>query len=239
MRPRSAAAGQTDHRDDPVAAGLNADGHVTDITAPLVSGAPRALDISIPCSAIATLPADGGLVVSTLPTGGIDTGQERALRPRQQRRRRRRVPGHGGRGGAALGGGRRRLQRAAHLGRRRVERARTSSAYPAPRACCRREEATGRRDLHRPEGARAAGAVGPHRRRHPVHHGPHRPQEDRDGARRAGRPGRHRRAGRAGPAQPRRHAGQLALARRLAVPLSPSRRPRLADRRHVAGRCGV
>ncbi|WIM86548.1 arabinosyltransferase domain-containing protein [Candidatus Mycobacterium wuenschmannii] len=51
------------------------DGHVTDITAPLVSGAPRALDISIPCSAIATLPADGGLVVSTLPVAGFETGK--------------------------------------------------------------------------------------------------------------------------------------------------------------------
>jgi arabinosyltransferase A len=51
------------------------DGHVTPITAPLVSGAPRALDISIPCSAIATLPAAGGLVVSTLPTGGVDAGK--------------------------------------------------------------------------------------------------------------------------------------------------------------------
>ncbi len=51
------------------------DGHVTQITAPLVSGAPRALDISIPCSAIATLPAAGGLVVSTLPTGGVDAGK--------------------------------------------------------------------------------------------------------------------------------------------------------------------
>jgi arabinosyltransferase A len=52
------------------------DGHVTQITAPLVSGAPRALDISIPCSAIATLPADGGLVLSTLPVGGVDTGKD-------------------------------------------------------------------------------------------------------------------------------------------------------------------
>jgi arabinosyltransferase A len=52
-----------------------ADGHVTQITAPLVSGAPRALDISIPCSAIATLPPGGGLVVSTLPPGGVDTGK--------------------------------------------------------------------------------------------------------------------------------------------------------------------
>lgn len=52
-----------------------ADGHVTQITAPLVSGAPRALDISIPCPAIATLPPEGGLVVSTLPAGGVDTGK--------------------------------------------------------------------------------------------------------------------------------------------------------------------
>ncbi|SPM29908.1 arabinosyltransferase, partial [Mycobacterium terramassiliense] len=51
------------------------DGHVTQITAPLVSGAPRALDISIPCAAMATLPAAGGLVVSTLPAGGVDTGK--------------------------------------------------------------------------------------------------------------------------------------------------------------------
>ena len=49
--------------------------HVTQITAPLVSGAPRALDISIPCPAIATLPPNGGLVVSTLPTGGVDAGK--------------------------------------------------------------------------------------------------------------------------------------------------------------------
>ena len=55
--------------------GVNADGHITDITAPLVSGAPRALDISIPCGAIATLPADGGLVVSTLPVNGLETGK--------------------------------------------------------------------------------------------------------------------------------------------------------------------
>ena len=52
-----------------------ADGHVTQVTAPLVSGAPRALDISIPCAAMATLPTSGGLVVSTLPTGGVDTGK--------------------------------------------------------------------------------------------------------------------------------------------------------------------
>jgi arabinosyltransferase A len=51
------------------------DGHVTDITAPLVSGAPRALDVSIPCAAMATLPADGGLVLSTLPVNGFETGK--------------------------------------------------------------------------------------------------------------------------------------------------------------------
>ncbi|UQX11116.1 arabinosyltransferase domain-containing protein [Candidatus Mycobacterium methanotrophicum] len=51
------------------------DGHVTDITAPLVAGAPRALDISIPCPAIATLPAAGGLVLSTLPVNGFETGK--------------------------------------------------------------------------------------------------------------------------------------------------------------------
>ena len=51
------------------------DGHVTDITAPLVSGAPRALDISVPCAAMATLPAGGGLVLSTLPVNGFETGK--------------------------------------------------------------------------------------------------------------------------------------------------------------------
>jgi arabinosyltransferase A len=52
--------------------GLDADGHVSDVTAPLVSGAPRGLDITIPCSAIATLPEKGGLVLSTVPAGGVD-----------------------------------------------------------------------------------------------------------------------------------------------------------------------
>jgi arabinosyltransferase A len=47
------------------------DGRITDVTAPLVSGAPLALDVSIPCQAIGTLPATGGLVFSTIPPGGI------------------------------------------------------------------------------------------------------------------------------------------------------------------------
>ena len=45
---------------------------MTDITAPLVSGAPQALDVSIPCRTIATLPAAGGLVFSTIPRAGIE-----------------------------------------------------------------------------------------------------------------------------------------------------------------------
>lgn len=49
----------------PQAPGAN--GLVSDISAPLVSGAPQALDITIPCQAIATLPADGGVVLSTVP----------------------------------------------------------------------------------------------------------------------------------------------------------------------------
>ena len=55
--------------------GSSADGTVSDVTAPLVSGAPRALDVSIPCSAVATLPAEGGLVFSTNPPGGIDASR--------------------------------------------------------------------------------------------------------------------------------------------------------------------
>jgi arabinosyltransferase A len=48
---------------------------VSDVTAPLVSGAPLALDVSIPCQAIASLPAAGGLVFSTVPPGGIDASR--------------------------------------------------------------------------------------------------------------------------------------------------------------------
>ncbi len=51
------------------------DGLITDITAPLVSGAPLALDFSIPCQAVATLPEEGGLVVSTVPPAGIDASR--------------------------------------------------------------------------------------------------------------------------------------------------------------------
>jgi arabinosyltransferase A len=55
--------------------GVGADGYVSDVTAPLVAGAPRTLDVSIPCPVIATLPAAGGLVFSTIPPGGIDASK--------------------------------------------------------------------------------------------------------------------------------------------------------------------
>ena len=50
-------------------------GQVGNITAPLVSGAPAALDVSIPCSAIAGLPPAGGLVFATNPADGIDASR--------------------------------------------------------------------------------------------------------------------------------------------------------------------
>jgi arabinosyltransferase A len=52
--------------------GPAANGLISDVTAPLVSGAPQALDVSIPCRAISTLPAAGGLVFSTIPPAGIE-----------------------------------------------------------------------------------------------------------------------------------------------------------------------
>jgi arabinosyltransferase A len=55
--------------------GTSPDGTVTDVTAPLVSGAPLALDVSIPCQAIATLPPAGGLVFSTIPADGLDASR--------------------------------------------------------------------------------------------------------------------------------------------------------------------
>ncbi len=51
------------------------DGFVSDVTAPLVSGAPRTLDVSIPCAAVASLPPEGGLVFSTIPERGIDASR--------------------------------------------------------------------------------------------------------------------------------------------------------------------
>ncbi|HVQ53392.1 MAG TPA: arabinosyltransferase domain-containing protein, partial [Mycobacterium sp.] len=48
------------------------DGLISDITAPLVSGAPQAIDVSIPCRTIVALPAAGGLVFSSIPPAGIE-----------------------------------------------------------------------------------------------------------------------------------------------------------------------
>ncbi len=50
-------------------------GTVGNITAPLVSGAPQALEASIPCAAIATLPPAGGVAFSTNPANGIDASR--------------------------------------------------------------------------------------------------------------------------------------------------------------------
>ncbi|AKS31228.1 arabinosyltransferase domain-containing protein [Mycolicibacterium goodii] len=55
--------------------GAGADGNVTELTAPLVAGAPRALDVTIPCRTVAELPANGGVVFSTNPAGGIEAGR--------------------------------------------------------------------------------------------------------------------------------------------------------------------
>ena len=134
----------------PQAPGPN--GMISDITAPLVSGAPQALDIAIPCQAIATLPAEGGLVLSTVPReandatkGGLfvratadtvfvafrDTVAAAAPRP---------------------SGRRRQLQHASHLGQRRTG-GRRLRRYPRRRRDTRAgEEAPGRRHLHRPQG---------------------------------------------------------------------------------------
>lgn len=52
-----------------------ADGTISDITAPLVSGAPQSLDVSIPCQTMSALPPSGGLVLSTIPAGGIEASR--------------------------------------------------------------------------------------------------------------------------------------------------------------------
>ena len=55
--------------------GVGPGGLVGNTTAPLVSGAPESLDVSIPCAAIATLPPAGGLVFATNPADGIDASR--------------------------------------------------------------------------------------------------------------------------------------------------------------------
>ncbi|HPZ95096.1 MAG TPA: arabinosyltransferase domain-containing protein, partial [Mycobacterium sp.] len=50
-------------------------GMVGNVTAPLVSGAPQSLEVSIPCRAVASLPPSGGLVFGTNPPDGIDASR--------------------------------------------------------------------------------------------------------------------------------------------------------------------
>lgn len=45
-------------------------GRVSDVSAPMVSFVPIDMNLSIPCSAAAELPADGGVLLSTIPSGG-------------------------------------------------------------------------------------------------------------------------------------------------------------------------
>ena len=142
--------------------------------------------------------------------GGLDPAhrgrgcrQEWPLRARQQGHDRGRLPRFGRGGGAALGRRRRCVQCAARLGRRRRRGGGLRRHTRRRRDPFRREEASSRRDLHRPEDPRPTRAVGPHRHRHPVHHGALGHEEDRDGPRCAGCPGRHTRAGGPGSAQSR------------------------------------
>ncbi|MBN7435750.1 arabinosyltransferase domain-containing protein, partial [Mycobacteroides abscessus subsp. abscessus] len=53
----------------------DADGNITSVTAPLVSGAPLFFEAHIPCTAIATLPPAGGIVLSTIPDGGLEASR--------------------------------------------------------------------------------------------------------------------------------------------------------------------
>ena len=154
------------------------DGHVTQVTAPLVSGAPRALDISIPCPAIATLPASGGLVVSTLPTGGVDPGKNglfvRADKDVVVVAFRDTVAAVAQRSAVAAG-----ACSVLHIwadagaaGADFVGIPGASGMLPAEK----KPQVGGIfTDLKVPA---TAGALGPHRYRHPVHHGAHRPEED-------------------------------------------------------------
>ena len=71
---------------------IGSDGLVTDVTAPLVSGAPLALDASIPCQAVTTLPADRRPGVLHHPVRGHRRQPQRPVRPRRRQHRRRRVP---------------------------------------------------------------------------------------------------------------------------------------------------
>ena len=110
--------------------------------------------------------------------------QGRPLRPCHRRRGVRRVPRHRRRRRPTPRGSRGQLQHAAHLGQRRAGGRRLRRHPRRLRDARAREEASGRRDLHRPQGGRRAGPVRAHRRRHPIHHVADEAQTGRDGARR-------------------------------------------------------
>ena len=118
--------------------GLGSDGFVSDVTAPLVSGTPRALDVTIPCRAVATLPASGGLVFSTVPPAGIDASRNGVFVRANADVVVVAIPGHRRRGGAACRRQLRGLPTSCTSGRTPAAPEPTSSASPVPPAHCRR-----------------------------------------------------------------------------------------------------
>ena len=203
--------------------GSGADGNVGQITAPLVSGAPLALDVSIPCRTVASLPAAGGLVFSTVPPAGIDASRNGLFVRANADVVVVAFRDYGGRSGPAAGRQRGRLQRPARLGQRRRCRRRLRRNPRCRRKVGDREQTSGRWSVHRAEGARATGADRSCRRRHPIHHLADPAENRRDGA------GRHL-CGRGD----RRAGGARSLlgspTARLVAPTSAG------QRRHVAGR---
>ncbi|MBB1045260.1 arabinosyltransferase domain-containing protein, partial [Dietzia sp. DQ11-44] len=53
-------------------------GSVDSVTAPLMAHSPQRFTATVPCTLVADLPADGGILLSTAPAGGKDSG-DRAL----------------------------------------------------------------------------------------------------------------------------------------------------------------
>ena len=116
---------------------IGSDGLVTDVTAPLVSGAPLALDVVDPVPGGRDPARRGRPGVLHHPARGHRRQPQRPVRPRQRRHRRRRIPRLRRRRRAPQG--RRTPARAARCtsGPTPAASAPTSSASPAPRAPCR------------------------------------------------------------------------------------------------------
>ena len=159
---------------------------VSDITAPLVSGAPLALDVTHPVPGRGTLPADGrpGVLDHSRPTAPTPASNGLFVRATADAvvvAFRDSVAAVAPRAAVQ----RRQLQRAAHLGERRRRR-RGLRRHP------RRDRHPGAEKKPQVAGiftdlkvAAAAGPVRAHRRRHPVHHVADHAEAGRDGARRA------------------------------------------------------